>query len=194
MAALSLPNVGYATNADHGMGCNIHPAAKQFIGKRLAASALGLHYKQQIAWQSPTYKSAAQQYSDVNTHRGPGRAPRSDASSSVSLVVALSDVGQAGLHAIYPFNYNPPSYGSSAPTVVDCTAPLPVNATYNASMSQQCAFAGLHVRGAGWLNASVSVQADGQALVLTAQLPAKVNPSCCLLRPSTTPSPEGNPY
>jgi hypothetical protein len=25
MAALELPNVGYATNADHGMGCGIHP-------------------------------------------------------------------------------------------------------------------------------------------------------------------------
>ena len=29
MAALALPNVGYATNADHGDGCSIHPAAKQ---------------------------------------------------------------------------------------------------------------------------------------------------------------------
>ena len=38
----------YATNADHGMGCNIHPAAKQYVSKRLATSALALHYKQQV--------------------------------------------------------------------------------------------------------------------------------------------------
>ena len=29
LAALALPNVGYATNADHGAGCNIHPPGKQ---------------------------------------------------------------------------------------------------------------------------------------------------------------------
>lgn len=60
MAALALPNVGYATNADHGMGCNIHPAPKQYCGKRLATSALALHYKQDAVWRSPTYKGAAQ--------------------------------------------------------------------------------------------------------------------------------------
>lgn len=31
MKALELPSVGYATNADHGLGCNIHPAAKQCV-------------------------------------------------------------------------------------------------------------------------------------------------------------------
>merc|ERR1740117_782891 len=36
MAALALPNVGYATNADHGFGCSIHPAAKQYCSVRLA--------------------------------------------------------------------------------------------------------------------------------------------------------------
>ena len=44
LAALVLPNVGYATNADHGMGCNIHPAAKQHVATRLANAALAQNY------------------------------------------------------------------------------------------------------------------------------------------------------
>jgi hypothetical protein len=31
MAALKLGQVGYATNADHGMGCGIHPRDKQYV-------------------------------------------------------------------------------------------------------------------------------------------------------------------
>jgi sialate O-acetylesterase len=57
-AFLSLPKVGYATNADHGAGCNIHPPAKKFVGVRLGNSALALVYGQKLAWKSPTYKLA----------------------------------------------------------------------------------------------------------------------------------------
>merc|ERR1719440_2161381 len=58
MAAVALPKVGYATNADHGAGCNIHPPAKKFSGVRLGNSALALAYGKGIAWKSPTYASA----------------------------------------------------------------------------------------------------------------------------------------
>jgi len=168
MAALALPNVGYATNADHGMGCNIHPAAKQYVGKRLAASALAIAHEQtNVPWRSPTYKSAG---------RGAVVAGAGARSASVaSLVVSLNDVGAAGLHTIRPHNYHSVGYGPSAtqqPTTVDCTAPFVVNATYNASMAQQCAFGSLHVSGHGWLNASVAVHDQGKSLLLTAQLPA----------------------
>ena len=50
MAAVALPNVGYATNADHGAGCNIHPPAKKFSGVRLGNSALALAYGKPVAW------------------------------------------------------------------------------------------------------------------------------------------------
>jgi len=40
MSALSLPNVGYATNADHGAGCNLHPSTKQYCAKRLPSALL----------------------------------------------------------------------------------------------------------------------------------------------------------
>ena len=58
MAALALPRVGYATNADHGDGCNIHPPSKQFCAKRLANAARAIVYGQPVQWRSPTYESA----------------------------------------------------------------------------------------------------------------------------------------
>ena len=95
MAALALPNVGFSTNADHGMGCTIHPAAKQYTSVRLARSALALHYKKDIAWRSPTYKSAQPQ-------------PSTAEGKTASLVVTLNDVGSAGLKIIHPYNYVSP--------------------------------------------------------------------------------------
>ena len=57
-AQLSLTSearVAWATNADHGYGCDIHPRAKQAIGKRLARGALAVRYKLDESWLSPTY-------------------------------------------------------------------------------------------------------------------------------------------
>merc|ERR1719407_398711 len=61
LAALALQKVGYATNADHGAGCNIHPPPKQFCGERLGDSARALQYGQKVAWRSPTYAGATRQ-------------------------------------------------------------------------------------------------------------------------------------
>ena len=58
MAAVTSQNAGYAVNADHGDGCNIHPPQKQNCGYRLANSALALQYKVDIPWKSPSYASA----------------------------------------------------------------------------------------------------------------------------------------
>ena len=58
MRAADLPNVGWATNADRGDTCNIHPGAKQDCGRRLADSALALIYGQDNAWRSPRYAHA----------------------------------------------------------------------------------------------------------------------------------------
>lgn len=161
MSALQLPNVGYATNADHGMGCNIHPAAKQYCAKRLANAALSMQYNHSVAWKSPTYSTAAQVQCPEDT-------------SSVCVAVELNDVSSAGLHTLHPWNYKSQGYGPEStqiPTVVDCTASFPVNATTNSSMSEQCAWAALQVDQIGWLNATASVDQTGQALYLTAKLP-----------------------
>ena len=91
MLAAKLSNVGWATNADKGDQCNIHPGAKQFCGKRLADSALALVYGQGNAWRSPTYRGA--------------KAAASTTSDTVVVEVALADVGEAGLHTdVFPWN------------------------------------------------------------------------------------------
>ena len=154
MAALALPNVGYATNADHGQGCNIHPPSKQYCGERLARSALALQYGQPVAWRSPTYKSATATVDQNGTR--------------AVAVVALSGVTPAGLYTRRPFNYGD---GSLYAPVVDCSGSFPLNATANGSMALQCAWAGLLVGGIGWLNASVSTDLSGSTLILTAQIP-----------------------
>jgi len=86
MAALALPKVGYATNADHGAGCNIHPPPKQYCATRLANSALALQYGKTLAWKSPSFQSQQCE---------PG-----------SVTVKLNDVSSSGLRDDqYPFNY-----------------------------------------------------------------------------------------
>ena len=59
LAGLTRPGDAYASNADWGAGCNIHPPAKQVPGRRLAAAALDLVYSKGAAWRHPTYASAA---------------------------------------------------------------------------------------------------------------------------------------
>merc|ERR1712070_964919 len=91
MTALELPNVGYATNADHGIGCTIHPKTKQFCGKRLGDSALGVHYGLDVHWRSPSYVSA-------------GTPQVKD--GVISVAITLADVSDSGLTTdVYPFNY-----------------------------------------------------------------------------------------
>lgn len=88
MAALMLPKVGYATNADHGAGCNIHPPPKQYCGTRLANSAMALQYGSGAAWKSASFKL------------------QTTATSPPSATVTLKDVSAAGLRDDqYPYNY-----------------------------------------------------------------------------------------
>jgi sialate O-acetylesterase len=85
MAALNLPKVGYATNADWGAGCDIHPPTKQYCAARLANSALALQYGKQIHWKSPTYAKAE---SVMEENNGP------------SVVVEFQDVTANGLYLL----------------------------------------------------------------------------------------------
>ena len=95
MAALDLSDVGYATNADHGAGCNVHPPAKQFCGERLANSALAVRYGRPVLWRSPSYKSALARI--TTDARG---------TSTVTVTVNLQDVSPSGLTTdVHPYNY-----------------------------------------------------------------------------------------
>jgi len=147
MSALALNNVGYATNADHGAGCNIHPPWKQYVGARLGDSALAIKYSKPIAWQSPTYAQAV-------VNEGAGEV--SDGAAVVSVAVSLNDVGKAGLKEVYPYNY----YGLGRST---CDA-LAENGT-----KLVCAFAAVQLSSGEWVNATASMKS--QQMLLTATVP-----------------------
>jgi sialate O-acetylesterase len=128
--ALPLGGVGYAVNADHGAGCNIHPPPKQYCSKRLANSALALQYGQQLDWKSPSYAGAA-------------------ASGTSSATIRLNDVGTNGLQLIdTPFNAG----------TLNCSDP---------KISASCAGVSLGYDTGAWVDASVSLTADKQGLILT---------------------------
>ena len=55
--ALSLPNTGMAVTSDIGNPNDIHPTNKQDVGKRLAAEARRVAYKQPLTSTGPQYKS-----------------------------------------------------------------------------------------------------------------------------------------
>lgn len=144
MAALALAKVGYATNADHGAGCDIHPPPKQYCGERLGNSALALQYARGVAWRSP-------EYDGVRTARA--------TASAVSVTVGLLHVSAAGLRTdVASFNYV---------EGLNCTA-------LDAKTPGTCAWASIQVAAPGgqalvrWLNAMVSVAPGGQVLVLEA--------------------------
>jgi sialate O-acetylesterase len=85
MAALNLSKVGYATNADWGAGCSIHPPTKQYCSARLANSALALQYGKQIHWKSPTYAKAM---------------PFLEETDRPSVIVEFQDVTSNGLYLL----------------------------------------------------------------------------------------------
>eukprot|EP01052_Picozoa_sp_SAG31_P003073 SAG31_NODE_114_length_24318_cov_16.787481_19_plen_185_part_00 len=131
MSALALPMVGYATNADHGAGCNVHPPAKQYCSKRLADSALALNYGRKVSWRSPSFVSST----------------ASATANSISVIVAFKDVSAAGLTTdVVPFNSGT-VYGGG---LVNCTK-------LNAAQPDTCAWATIQLHSGERLNATVSV-------------------------------------
>ena len=146
------PYVGYATNADHGAGCYIHPPSKQFVGKRLGDAALAIAYGEPIHWRSPSYASAKQLVD----------AP---SDSSVAVAIKLSNLSDGGLALIYPYNYL--SQGHTGKIPFD--APLNCTQTNEADPGT-CVWAALQIAGV-WRNATVHVaENDSSTLVLTVAL------------------------
>ena len=191
MNALTPPTLGYATGADHGDECNIHPNEKQWVSARLANAALALVYEKPAQWKSPTHKSAqpqheltangasaVQQLASDPAEAGVGNAK----TTVVTLAVRFANVGSAGFEERYPYNlrgsYNE-NNGPSTPSkpnqaaIVGCSASFPINTTTNASMTDQCAWASLEVEGVGWVNATISLVGTlPTEVLLTAAVPA----------------------
>ena len=160
MAALQLPNVAYATNADHGNACGIHPPDKQFAGIRLGNAALNIVFgKQNLAWMSPTYASS-------QIDRGGGSLD----ASSVSVTVALAGVSAAGLHLVYPFNAR--KVPKHAPDQSLAAACHQLDAKAYVNNGTTCGWAAIKVKGSAWLNATLALGGGGggSTLTLTAQV------------------------
>ncbi len=132
----------YASNADHGQGTNIHPPWKQYPGRRLAAAALDIVYKQGTAWRHPSYASAT-------------------VSGAASATITLADVAAAGL-SLVPISYNEVPGGAS-PTFC---------AQANTANPHTCAGAAVKFDDGSWADATVALTADAQQLVLTPVAPA----------------------
>jgi len=152
MSGLQLPKVGYATNADHGNGCDPHPTEKQYCAARLANSALALQFGMNVAWKSPSYRSQ--------------KALR----SPPAMLVRLNDVSAKGLtNNQFPFNWR------TSGGTFNCDGEQP-NVVYEASgMTKRmqapsvymCAWAELLLNDT-WVNATISVAEDGSALMFSA--------------------------
>ena len=70
-----------------------------------------------------------------------------------------------------------PAQVTQVPTIVDCTSTFPSGLAQNTSMETQCAWAALQISGSNaWLNATVTVSADSESMVLTADVPAHLVP------------------
>ena len=116
MSALDLlPNIGYATNADHGHGCDIHPPSKQHCGKRLGRSALALRYGHRIRWKSPSYDKSRRLSSTARTTTTTLTNAHSNGTAAVQVSetemlevevsVVLRDVSPEGLYLLdVPYN------------------------------------------------------------------------------------------
>jgi len=157
LAAAALPAVGWATNADFGFGCNIHPPAKQHVARRLADSALSIAYGRDVPWRSPRYLGATQAAAAEN--------------GAARVIVRLSDVSTPGLTTdVYPHNYDLDASlrGLAAPS----SPPLPPLNCSDASTVPpgSCAWAAIEFGDRGWVNATVSAHL-GQ-LVLEAVPPS----------------------
>lgn len=142
MKATLLPGkVGYATNADHGDGCNIHPPDKRFCATRLGNSALALQYGKQLAWRSPTYSKASMFYLYGNPY----------------VEIQFHDItsDQNGLYLLdVPYNQLPPGQlNCTALSEGTCVGPRVFLEYANAAAGD-------------WVDATLALSEDGHKVIL----------------------------
>jgi sialate O-acetylesterase len=142
-AFTKLTKVGFATNADHGDGCNIHPPDKQYCGKRLGDSALGVQYGQHILWQGPHFESQVFTDSPVPT-----------------ATIKLAGVSSEGVRADAP-----PANAKAGPS-----GQAPFNcSTIDAAdgTAGGCAWGALRLADGSWVNATITATGPAE-VTLTA--------------------------
>lgn len=132
--------VGYATAADHGAGCNIHPPDKRVVGRRLGKSALALQYgHKDISWRSPTYAKARSIRRNV---ANVPNAAKTDDENSVSVVVEFHDVSEQGLYLLEsPYN------NQLDPQDFNCSG----------HAEGTCAWSSLLLNGYGWVDSKLDL-------------------------------------
>jgi len=138
------PNIGYATNADYGAGCNIHPPSKQYCGKRLGRSALALHYGQSnIHWKSPSYHEGG-----PVTIKKKVRTTTHTAANTVEIKVALLLKDVASPNGLYlleePHNLMNGTF--------DCSQQVPGTCAYPQILLNDDRY--------GWVNATIEISSN----------------------------------
>lgn len=153
MKALGLPGkIGYSTNADHGLGCNVHPTDKRFCSARLGNSALALQYGQHISWRSPTYSKASAAFAVKGANASSSTGPY--------VVIHLQDVSEQGLYLLdNPYNnrLDPAQFNCSVQKVGTCAGPMIL-------MNGE----------AGWVDATVELQeGDSRSTIIMRPIATK---------------------
>jgi sialate O-acetylesterase len=154
MEALKLPGkIAYATNADHGDGCNIHPPTKQYCGARLGRSALAVQYGQDLHWKSPSYDKATTIIRN-NEHAD-------ETFTGLSVAIRFKNVSSNGLYII-DTPYNIGYSGRPTSNYFHCKGHIPGT----------CAGAQVLLNGKGWVDVMISVQVP-DSIILTCQKATK---------------------
>lgn len=132
--------IGYATAADLGAGCNIHPPEKRVVGRRLGRSALALHYGHtDIHWRSPTYAKATPILRSAGMN------------DNVAVTIEFYNVGEQGLYLLEnPYNnrLNPEDFNCTGHT------------------AGTCAWSSLLLNGVGWVDAKLDLL-HGNKIMMT---------------------------
>ena len=144
--------IGYATAADHGAGCNIHPPDKRAVGQRLGRSALALQYKHtEITWRSPTYARATTIISRMERNVSSSETTTVYDGYDVTVIIEFHDVGEQGLYLLEdPYN------NQLDPADFNCTG----------HAAGTCAWSSLLLNGYGWVDARLDVL-DGNKIQMT---------------------------
>jgi len=145
LKALDLPGkIGYASNADHGAGCNVHPPDKRYCAARLGNSALALQYGQPVAWRSPTYSRASLNWETVQHEGGTSSIPQ--------VTIEFNDVSDQGLYLLEnPYNnrLDPSNFNCAAQLEGTCAWPMV-----------------LLNDDRGWVNATLKLENNGQTVTM----------------------------
>jgi sialate O-acetylesterase len=165
MRGLEVDYTSYATCADHGNGCEMHPPLVKPCALRLARATLGTVYSVPgVHWKSPSYLSATLAAEPMREDTGRWQ---------VKMAITLRDVAEQGLVLLdQPHNAAPPRYRYMG---VGPWIQQPVNCSRldaGGGFPRTCAGAALKW-GAHQVDAALRIANQGSELQLVASLPSE---------------------